>query len=552
MKNPTSLPTCSAVTLINCRVPMRDGISLAADVYLNPDDPFDPRPVMLSFSPYGATATRKSYNIDLIRKRGYHCVEADCRGRFNSDGVMVPWTPLLAQDAYDLLEWISSQPWCNGNVVTVGGSYPGNTQLACLRSGHPALKACAPSAVTLNPYPIYYANGAIVLKFVSSWHIGVANRTAAPKGSPSFEEAIQTFPLSTVPERMHLNGDSWLEVLRNPGLTRFWKDRIDLQNLAKSQAGVFYQGSWYDMLGCDVFETFKALCEEVAPENAASGRQYSVLRVGPWGHGVNTPEGEIDFGKVAMVTEDPEIDFLDSLVAGRAPQSATAPTRMQIFTMGRNAWRYISDWPLPETKYTKFYLGDKAVTTEPPAAADASDTFDYDPLNPVPTCGGRIVGGGGQRDQTEIEKRDDVLVYTGDVLEKELEVTGRISAVLYIASSAPDTDFTVKLVDVYPDGRPFSVCDGIMRARFRDGLDKPERLMTPGEHVKLEFLVDITSYAFQPGHRIRFEISSSNFPHFSRNTNTGHDIADDTETVTAHQTVFRSAAEPSHIILPVI
>lgn len=543
---------------------MRDGITLAADIYINPEDPLAPRPVLLQLSPYGMTATRNDAAVATLRSRGYNCVCADCRGRINSEGDMAPFSPQMTEDAWDLLEWISSQPWCNGKVIMVGGSYPGHTQLACLRSGHPALAAISPSAVTLDPYPIHYCNGAQVLAFVSSWFIGICNRRPPAKDAMSFNDAIKLRPLYDVPSRMGLVSAPWQEVIREDGYTQFWKDRATLANMRKSKAGVFYQGSWFDMLGADVFESFKAICSETDAETADSPRKFSCLRVGPWSHGVNTPEGETDFGPAGMVTEDAEIDFLDSIVQGKVPKVASNPSRMQIFVMGRNEWRFENEWPLARTRYTNVYLtsGGTANTAagtgrlsiaEPASYTSApSDSFVFDPANPVPTNGGRIVHAGGQRDQSEIEKRSDVLVYTGAPLADELEVTGEIKAVLFVSSTAPDTDFTVKLVDLYPDGRAMSVCDGIMRVRFRDGLDKPARLMTPGEHVRLEFKVDITSYCFMPGHSVRIEISSSNFPHFAVNPNTGREVATDTEMHPALQTLWHTAEEASHIILPVI
>lgn len=548
-----NLSECKVVSLIGCKVKMRDGISLNADVYLPFDRLGTPLPCRLSFSPYGQTTSRQSDAISYCCQKGFVCVYADCRGRFGSEGSFHPWLNNFNEDAWDLLEWISTREWCNGAITMIGGSYPGATQLASLRSGHPALKAVAPSAVTLDPYPIYYANGAQVLKFVSSWHINIGTPfDKAPEGSKDFLEAIKEFPLAPTDTRMGHPSPSWQNIIHCESRDDFWNSVKDNAHLKDSKAGIFYQGSWFDMLGVQTFETFKTLLSEVTDETKDSPRKYSCLRVGPWGHGVNTHEGDIDYGPEAMVTEEPEIDFLESIVNGQVPKTEKNPTKIQIFTMGRNKWRFIEEWPIPGTKYTPLYFTQNKLSFEKPTRDAPPSTYDYDPLNPVPTHGGRMVNGGGQKDQTEIEERPDVLTFTGEELTEEVEVTGALEAELYVSSSAPDTDFTVKLVDVFPDGRPFNVCDGIIRAKWRDGLQNPPRLLKKGEIATLHFFVDVTSYAFLKGHKIRVEISSSNFPHFSRNTNTGTTVADEANPVVAHQTFFHDPSHPSHLILPII
>lgn len=553
---------CAAVGMVNCRVVMRDGVELAADIYLPPamDRPV---PCLLSYSPYGATRSRPDGMLSAYVAKGVAVAMVDCRGLCNSDGEFSPWPPTMVGDAWDLLEWLSSQPWCNGRIAMVGGSYPGATQLSCMRSGHPALAVCAPSAVTLDPYSIYYSNGAQVVAFQGGWHIGIATHAPAPKGAPSFAEAMRG-PVGRIPERMGISCPSWEEQCRHEGRDAFWAAKGDLAELARSRAGAFYQGSWFDRLGVAVFETFDLLRKVCEPGAAESARRHTCLRVGPWGHGVNVREGEIDYGPEATVTEDAELDFIHSLLDGREPGTSANPAPIQIFTMGRNEWRFIPQWPPPDAVMTPIYLGsgggantaggDGTLSFAPPAAGvgAASDTFVFDPANPVPSCGGRDVGAGGQRDQREVEKRSDVLVYTGDPLGGEVEVTGRVEAAIYVRSSALDTDFTVKLVDVFPDGRAMSVLDGICRARWRDGLDRPPRLLAPGEVTELRFFVDVTSYCFMPGHRIRVEVSSSNFPHFAVNPNAGGDNAFCGDFRIAVQEVFHDSQRPSAVLLPIV
>lgn len=540
---------------------MRDGVELAADIYLPPAMQ-GPVSCMLSYSPYGATKSRPDGMIAAYVGKGMALAMVDCRGLGNSGGDFSPWPSTMVDDAWDLLEWISSQPWSNGKVAMTGGSYPGATQLSCMRSGHPALVVCAPSAVTLDPYSIYYSNGAQVVAFQGGWHIGISSHAPAPKGSPSFTEAASG-PVGEIPARMGIACPSWEEQCRHEGRDSFWAAKADPASLSKSHAGVFYQGSWFDKLGVAVFETFEELQGNCDSGAMGSPRRLSCLRVGPWGHGVNVREGEIDYGPEAIVTEDAELDFIHSLLAGRMPATAGNPSPIQIFTMGRNEWRFIGEWPPAEAVPTPIYLesggaantadGDGRLSFSPPNGSGGQrDVFVFNPADPVPSCGGRDVGKGGQRDQREIERRSDVLVYTGETLAGEVEVTGRVEASLYVRSSAPDTDFTVKLVDVFPDGRAMSVLDGICRARWRDGLEKPPRLLEEGEVAVLEFFVDVTSYCFLAGHRIRIEISSSNFPHYAVNPNTGGDNAFGDGWRLAVQEVFHDPERPSAIVLPVV
>jgi putative CocE/NonD family hydrolase len=551
-----------ALSYINIRIPMRDGVELAADLYLPAEPVPTPRATILSFSPYLATSTRDGGSLTWVR-RGFAGLRVDCRGRGQSGGAFVPWTTDI-DDAWDLLEWISRQPWSNGRVGMVGGSYPAATQLAALCSGHPALAAAAPSAITADPYSHYYTGGAQELSFMMSWHIGICTPATPPTGAPrpDFPAVRQHLPLARLADFAGLSCPSWEAIAANDWYSDYWRRQADPRDMRRSRAGLFYQGSWFDLLGEQTFEAFARFMEGVDPNDTTSNRRFTCLRVGPWGHGVNTPEGDYTFGKHSLVTEDAEIDFLTSLLNGGTPQTASNPAPIQIFVMGRNVWRFEHEWPLARTRYTPLYLagggaantatGDGRLNWEAPAGDEPPDHFTYDPANPVPTCGGRIVGNGGQRDQSEIEARPDVLVYTTAPLTGDLEVTGPVRMRLYAASSAPDTDFTVKLVDLHPDGRPMNVCDGILRVRFRDGLDQPGRLMTPGETVALDIDVDVTSYCFLKGHALRVEISSSNFPHYARNPNTGTPVATETRLQKAGQTVFHSIRHPSHLLLPVI
>ncbi|MCG3150466.1 MAG: Cocaine esterase [Verrucomicrobiae bacterium] len=533
MSKRTNQPACEARVILGARIPMRDGVGLVGDVYLPPPEGRT-WPVVLSMSPYDATSGRSVGGLAWV-KREFAFVAVDCRGRFKSEGQFALWAELIP-DAQDVLDWITAQPWCDGNIGMVGGSYCAATQLAAVCSRHPALKAAAPSAITSDIYSIYYTHGALALAFMPAWHIAMTTQ-AKPRTPPDWEALLATVPLVDLDDRATLPSPSWKEVVEHPGRDVFWQALSFQGRLGGSQAGLFLQNGWFDNIGTGVFAMFNEL---------PSAR--TCLRVGPWGHGVNVKEGDIDYGPAAIVTETAEIDFLTAQLRGQTP---VAP-RLEIFVMGDNEWRCENEWPLQRTRWTPLYLGPAGSLSWNKAAASQPDTFTYDPQNPVPTWGGRGVGRSGQREQTEIEKRPDVLVYTLPALPDDLEVTGPVTLTLFAASSARDTDFTVKLVDVFPDGRSFNVCDGILRARFRGGVDQPPELLVPGQVYELTIDVDVTAYVFKRGHGIRVQISSSNFPHYSRNPNTGNPLATDTEMQLAVQTIHHSAEHPSCLVLPVI
>ncbi len=551
--------TCEARVFLTERVKMRDGIELACDVYLPPKEGRR-YPVILAFSPYGGTSKRDDGALVWV-SRGFAVVCADCRGCFKSGGKFTPWVNDVA-DAYDLLEWVAGQKWCDGNVGMIGGSYVGFTQVAAAAGRHPVLKAVAPSAVQSDIYSLYYAGGAQVLSFMSSWHIGMTRDRRLTVPAPNWADILRKMPISKIDDYAGMPSPSWKTIVAHDGRDAYWKKHTCEGRFGDVEVGFFLQNGWFDNIGPNVFSFFNEITGS-AGFSKSSRRRYTCLRVGPWRHGVNMLEGEIDYGPEALVTEEPEVDFLTSLLRGKRPRTAANPAPLQIFVMGANRWRFENEWPLKRTQWTPFYLGsgghantskgDGWLSRDPVGTKTcAPDVFTSDPANPVPSCGGRGAENSAQRNQSEIEKRKDVLVYTLPALTEPLEVTGPVSMKLFASISTPDADFAVKLVDVYPDGRPFNVCDGILRARFRGGLDKKPQMMKPGQVYELLIDVDVTSYLFKPGHRIRLEIAGSNFPHYARNPNTGKRVDTDTSMRTSIQTVYHSSDYPSCLILPVI
>ena len=539
-------------------VPMRDGVDLVCDVY-RPCGDSRSHPVVLMLSPYDMTSCRSPAAMKWA-DRGFVFVRADCRGRFKSGGEFTPWVN-EQDDAYALLEWIQGQSWCDGNIGMVGGSYAGFTQLAAA-SRHPALKAIAPSAIQNDLYSVYYTHGVLTLAFMLAWHVGMTQCKSVGTLLPDWPELLKKTPLSLLDEEAGIPCPSWKEIVAHDGWDNYWKEKTCKICLRDTEVGVFLQNSWFDHIGSKVFTLFNEIIN--SPDFASSPRKkYSCLRIGPWGHGVNVREGELDYGPAALVTEDHEIDFLTSLLKGQVPESAGNSSPLQIFVMGENKWRFENEWPLKRTNWTRLYLGSDGHANTANGDGRLSrrkgerngcppDIFISDPEHPVPTCGGRGVGNAGQCNQSEVEKREDVLVYSLPPLAEPMEVTGPVAVTLFAAASTPDADFAVKLVDVYPDGRPFNVCDGIMRARFRGGVENEPKLMSPGTVYEFSFEVDVTAYVFMRGHGVRLEIAGSNFPHYSRNPNTGGTAGTDADLRESVQMVHHSREYPSCLILPII
>lgn len=535
----------TARALLNLRVPMRDGVELATHVYLPMGD--GPFPVLFTRTPYEAIG--KSADVLDWPGRGYALVKQDVRGRFLSDG---EWYPMFNEenDAADALDWIAAQEWCNGNIAMYGGSYVGSTQLAAALTGHPALKCFTPALMGARLYRKFYNGGALRLGWQSQW-------TLAPKVITDQAEIRRHLPVRDMDE---FSGQKvipfWRDMLAHPLNDDFWKVFSAPDRAAEIQAPAFIRTGWFDLFVHDVFDYFNSLRERGGNDKV---RGLTRILVGPWPHDINQCQvGEVSFSETGKLPDlmDQEVAYMDHFTQdSRGYDESAAPIR--IFIMGSNQWRDEFEWPLARTKWTEFHLssngaantasGDGQLLSAPSGEADH---FVYDPANPVPTLGGAwLFDNMGQCDQSGIESRNDVLVYTAAAFTEDTEVTGPVTVKLFACSTARDTDFTAKLVDLQEDGKAMNVTDGIVRARYRNGI---EELLVPGEVNELTIECNPTAYVFKKGHRVRLEISSSNFPAFSRNLNTGGELADEIDAVKAEQTIFHSPEHPSRLILPVI
>ena len=540
----------------NVMIPMRDGIRLAANIF-TPKGDGEKYPVILVRSPYGKSDEKHGGGIKYA-SNGYVYVIQDCRGKGDSEGV---WEPFRydQEDGFDTQEWIGQQPWCNGKIGTSGGSYVGWTQWASAPNSSKYLKAMAPKVPFTNAYNIMYTGGAYQLSLSNGWGVGVSGEPA-DLSKVNWDVAWKKLPLNRWEEQFGIEVFYLRDWVKHNTYDEYWKQHGIDDQYSDITVPILNMGGWYDIFSRDTLEQVTRVRHE--SKNPYIRRNQFCI-IGPWKHGIDqTKCGELDFGEAARIgVSDFEFKWNEYWLKDKITGVEDWPA-YYLFVMGANKWRGEHEWPLARTEYTKVYLhsdgnantlnGDGVLSKEAPQSEKA-DNYTYDPENPVPTHGGNNLFGvsSGPYDQSEIEKRRDVLVYTSDKLEEAVEVTGPVKLVLYASSDAKDTDFTGKLIDVHPDGKAYNLCEGIIRARFRNSKTELE-LIEPGKIYKYEIDMWVTSNLFKAGHKIRLEISSSNFPRFDRNPNSGKTFANDTETQLAHQIIHHSTVNPSHLVLPVI
>jgi uncharacterized protein len=537
----------------NVAIAMRDGVHLSANIYR----PGAARryPTILIRTPYDKGADM-SPNHQAFVAHGYAVVVQDVRGRYASGGKFEPINQEI-NDGDDTLNWIAAQPWSDGNVGMTGGSYVGIAQWKAAMTGNPHLKAIFPYVSGDDDYRdrFYSPGGAMKLGHRLLW---IAENMRAPGFEPpDFRTYISVLPVRSADsaaagQRIAM----WQLIAAHPDYDTFWQMGSVRQHLKEIHVPVFSAGGWYDNYVESDLDAFSVLSKR------GSGNH---IMIGPWPHNLSVPFERVSFGKEALVPlRRVQLEWFDRWLKDKQPAGpARAPVR--IFVMGLNKWRDEEEWPLTRAKNTKFYFasGGHAKTAngdgelqEKPDRHSVPDTYTYDPQNPVATLGGAVccdqrIFPWGPQDQRPIERRPDVLVYSTPPLATDIEVTGAIKVVLYASSSAPDTDFTGKLVDVFPNGEARNLTDGILRARYRESLEKP-KLMQPGEVYRMTIDAGVTSNVFRAGHRIRLEISSSNFPRFDRNPNTGTLVADEIHMRPAVQQVYHDRERHSYLLLPVV
>jgi hypothetical protein len=592
-------------------IAMRDGKRMAADVY-RPKDTAKKYPTVFVRTPYNfnfwdvrnGVPRDLSNELDAV-KRGYAFVEINERGHFFSEGNYDILGPPLS-DGDDELTWIAKQPWSNGKVGLIGCSSTAEWQLAVAALGNPALAAIIPQGFgagvgRVAPYweqGNWYRGGAVQMLFIA-WIYGEQSqvRPMFPsntsqedliRASKSFDLAQQLPPVDWSQALRHLPEMDIIKAVdgphgifadempvdtggamikRAPNDPAWYRGGLWHDNMKINVPGFWFM-SWYDVSVGPNLAAYNRVRKTVSPEIA--NQQYAVIA--PTLHcsykraTENTIVGERSMGDARLNYDELTWGWFDRFLKGEKNEILQSMPRVRYFTMGINKWQSSDTWPPKGAQPLTFYLssggkantlnGDGALISAVPAA-DAPDKFDYDPMNPVPSYGGNVccTGNavqGGAWDQRKMEERNDILVYTTEPLKEAMELSGSIEVTLYVSSDVKDTDFTVKLIDVYPDGHAYNLDETIQRLRYRNGYDKPLAWMKPGEVYKFSFQPMTTSNFFEAGHRIRIEISSSNFPRFDRNMNTGGHNYDETTGVIAHNVVHHSKQYPSSVTITVV
>lgn len=557
-KDTISQPTYEVVEQRGVMVPLSDGTRLATNTFLPIGE--GPWPTILLRTPYDKD--RYTEECQFFARRGYAYVAQDTRGRFDSEGVFDPFMT-EGKDGYEVQDWVAAQPWCSGLIGTYGASYSGVTQWLPAPRAHPALRAMFAFVTAANVYELIYYDGAFELGTLGQWAMSMTDPLGFNRSSRDVEAALQLLPLLTLDIAATGREVPFLRRwLAHPTRDTFWDPVIVDDAYENVKVPVYNATGWYDFA---VTETINNYVGMIRSAKSHSVRRSQKLLIGPWLHSfkrARTGEiGGMDFGPHSLTSlRETQLRWFDATLKNMDNGIIDEPP-VRIFVMGENQWRNENEWPLMRTQPTQYFLhsvsgangraGDGMLVLAQPDSS-LPDSFTYDPRDPVPTTGGAVKGiPGGPYDQSEIEDRTDVLVFSTEILARPVEVTGHIKLVLFASSDARNTDFTAKLVDVHPTGYAQNLCDGIVRATHRDS-DTETSLITPGEVYRYEIDVGVTSNLFLAGHRIRLEVSSSNFPRFDRNPNTGNPFAHDAELVVARQVVYHDGDQPSHLILPVI
>ena len=551
-------------------VRMSDGVTLYADLYL----PAEPGryPTIVSSTPYGVQRDGSHEMFVKFAQHGYAVVYFDVRGRYESEG---KWEPFRneAKDGYESIEWAAVQSFSNGKVATYGGSYVGHNQWAAASQAPPHLVVAFPSLASTNIYANWITmGGAFRLSFNYGWGVvRMPDRIMLPQywhtesympENLRYDNVLMHLPLKDMD--LQFEGSPvqhYRDWLKHESYDDYWKAISDEERFNKIKVPTQTLGGWFDIFLMGTINGFTGMKKNGATPEARNGAR---MIIGPWGHGPTQTFGGVDFTPAAtldmfrfhMRLYDYYLKGINTGIENEKP--------VQLFYMGINKWRGETDWPVPGTQYREFYLNSKgsansvrgngSLSFEKPAES-ASDTYYYDPLKPVPTTGGNNCCGTptlpGPQDQRPLERCEDILVYTSEYLNDTITVAGPVKMKLHAATDGTDTDWMIKLVDVYPNGYAMPVSEGILRARFRSGLDKM-KLLTPNQTYEYEIEMTGTANSFLPGHRIRIDITSSNFPQFDRNPNTGEPLGSSPKTRVAKQTIFHGGTNLSHIILPVV
>jgi putative CocE/NonD family hydrolase len=558
----------------NVEAKMRDGVTLRADVYRPKAE--GRYPVLLVRTPYD-----KQWISDFGHRgaaRGYVVIAQDVRGRFESEGEWYTFR-YESQDGYDTVEWAAALPYSNGKVGMFGGSYVGATQFLAAIARPPHLAGICPTVTASNYHDGWtYQGGAFEQWFNESWTTGLAENTMRRRAEQKADalSGTKVLPLISYPVLEPPSAEGlapyFKDWLAHPNFDEYWKQLSIEDQYAQIQVPVFSVGAWYDIFLGGTLKNYVRLKTEAGTEAARRGQWLTVSVGGHAGESSSGKVGAVEFGnKLPADGDEAMLRWYDWLLKGET-NGVEREKRVKIFVMGKNEWREEDDWPLARAKNTKYYLhsagaangiapsgpghaGSGSLNTVAPAE-EKPDQYVYDPSDAAPTIGGPLCCGAlptgiGPQDQRPAEARGDVLVYTTPAFAKDTEVTGPVSLDLYVSSSAVDTDFTGMLVDVWPNGFAQNLTSGILRLRYRNSQEKPEAA-NPGETYHITVDLWATSNVFLAGHKLRLEVSSSNFPRFDRNLNTGEEQARGTRMVKATNVIYHDKLRPSALTVAIL
>lgn len=593
----------------NVFIPMRDQVRLATDLFLPAAATRGTAvPVVLIRTPYGKDGRYHEYRTDpesIVRfftRHGYAVAAQDIRGRFHSEG---DYTVAAhdAEDGYDTIDWLSRQPWSNGRVGTYGCSYEGNVQIYLAQSRHPALKAMIPQASgggvgSLGGYYRDFSTrvgGAVEWVGSVGWfalygekvmprlpadlphdqynaHDSLWDQTRRPPPL-DFRKAWYHLPMKQALSAQGLPVTDFEDHVSRPPSDPYWRALPHMTDASRTDVPTLFINSWYDF-GTDMTLVELDHFRRHSVSTTARENQFAILS--PHTHcafargaAEQTIVGERDVGDTRFDYRQTYLTWFDAWLKNDAAARAVIRQwpKLRYYAMGRNRWQTAPSWPLPQARQLSLYLaserqanslaGDGRLLEAATGTGAEFSAFTYDPANPVPSHGGPLCCTGtaepvaGALDQRSVEARADVLIYTSDMLTREVDVTGDVEVVLHVSSDVVDTDFTAKLVDVYPDGRAFNILEGILRARYREGMDR-QVWMKAGGIYELKIALGPTSNVFLPGHRIRLEISGSNFPRFDRNLNVGGNNAEQVKWAVANNKVHHTPQLRSRLVLPVV
>ena len=601
----TVLEELSEIAIVDQKVmmPMRDGVRLATDIYRPKGS--QKVPIVFSRTPYnfnswgdGEQRTRTAQRALEAVKRGYAYVVQNERGRYYSEGEWdILGVPLT--DGYDAFSWMSKQPWSNGKIGLLGCSSTAEWQMAVAALDHPSLGTMVPQAFGAGVGRVgeyyeqgnWYRGGAEQMLFFA-WLYGVEHDIFKPRIPPGatqedlirisrfydlapenppvdMSEALRHLPIQDFTKNISGKKEIFDKMVRRKPNDKAWFEGGLYHDDMEINIPGFWFASWYDVSISPNLALYNHV-RKTAKDASVRDNQYLVIA--PTLHCAytrateNTVVGERSVGDARLNYDEQIYAWFDLWLKGDSNDFKEKVPKVQYYTMGSNQWNSSEVWPPAKASMKTYFLhsggkanslfGDGRLDLQEPGSDEKPDTFKYDPMNPVPSYGGNVccTGNavrGGAFDQQGMETRNDILVYTSDVLEEGIEVSGFIESSLYLSSDVKDTDLTIKLIDVYPDGRAYNLDETIQRVRYREGYDK-EIFMEKGEVYRVDLTPMSTSNYFKKGHRIRIEVSSSNFPRFARNLNTGGNNYDEKEGVTATNTIHHSAEFPSQIKLPVI